>query len=469
MHTNNHRWKSNEPAILRLYWPPWANTDLRFWRFYDTGESVVDRRRTVHGSYRLVDGYELAYVPPDAVVLPNVEKDCDESADAVSANYSLPKALVAIIQLLFAISTLFEASGAQIDHYGYAAYALTVTPYAVMSLVNLLGTALTPTYPALYIVQSDIMEEAKRRGADFDGVVGRLVNESPTIDNAAYDCFGVRVLFHSSAPTNRTNDVSTEHSATIRGSQNSRASNQNAKNEAGTMQVFSHIDVRTKLHWTATSKAKSCMKFIYDFDTKAYHDLVRYRSLEREGITKHLEGPGFQLKMAPRDLTSTAIFVPVCSNFRRRSPRSWTFNPISFNPISLVPRMRDVLTSKHEELPQQITDICSWTVSLASLAIYGGLSQFHNASSTLAQRVITMMWVAFGVIVGPTFANYVNVLTSYAADGWGKGASAENRAMSFWTTIVAYFMLPFYGAASVAGFIVVGKMIREWGTCIELY
>jgi hypothetical protein len=47
-----------------------------------------------------------------------------------------------------------------------------------MSLINLAGNLLTPDYQALYLVSSSVMDEAKLRGANFDGVVGRLVEDS---------------------------------------------------------------------------------------------------------------------------------------------------------------------------------------------------------------------------------------------------------------------------------------------------
>jgi len=71
--------------------------------------------------------------------------------------------------------TLYQSRGNQINIYGYAAFGLTVVPYAIISLVNLFSALVTPEYPALFMVGSDIMDEAIRHGATFYGVVGRLV------------------------------------------------------------------------------------------------------------------------------------------------------------------------------------------------------------------------------------------------------------------------------------------------------
>jgi len=56
----------------------------------------------------------------------------------------------------------------------YGAYQLTLIPYALMSLVNVVSGFLTPSYPAVYMVHSTVMREARKRGGVFDGVIGQL-------------------------------------------------------------------------------------------------------------------------------------------------------------------------------------------------------------------------------------------------------------------------------------------------------
>lgn len=68
--------------------------------------------------------------------------------------------------------------GDQIEKYGYAAFGLTVVPYLIMSIINLFSIMLTPDYPAMYMVHTDIMEEAKRRQGRFDLVVGKIPETS---------------------------------------------------------------------------------------------------------------------------------------------------------------------------------------------------------------------------------------------------------------------------------------------------
>jgi hypothetical protein len=88
------------------------------------------------------------------------------------------KAISAIVQLLFACSTLYRSRGDQLDKYGYAAFGLTVIPYAVMSFINLIANLTTPDYPALYLVRTEAMDDAEADGGKFVGAVATLSQRS---------------------------------------------------------------------------------------------------------------------------------------------------------------------------------------------------------------------------------------------------------------------------------------------------
>ena len=101
--------------------------------------------------------------------------DIHSTSTQLSAVNNLAKGVIAIFQTLYALFTLYNARGDQIQHYGYTAFRLTVVPYICMSVINLASTLLTPDYPTMYLVESEAMEEAKKRkGAKFEGVVGRI-------------------------------------------------------------------------------------------------------------------------------------------------------------------------------------------------------------------------------------------------------------------------------------------------------
>ena len=98
---------------------------------------------------------------------------------ALSSNLNILKTLIAIFQFIYASVTLYKTKGDQIEKYGFAAFGLTVVPYLIMSLVNLIGSVLTPDYPKVLLVHSEIVDEAMQcAGARFEGMVGTI--ERPT-------------------------------------------------------------------------------------------------------------------------------------------------------------------------------------------------------------------------------------------------------------------------------------------------
>jgi hypothetical protein len=149
----------------------------------------------IHGLFRLPEGYELRQVQKDATF----EHDDDRSNEhywtsfvriqstsrtAICCDYNIMKILISIAQMAFAISTLYRTRGDQISQYGYAAFGLTVTPYAFMSLVNFVGNLICPQYGAMFIVESTDLDELRERIKNagqaaqerftVNGTVGRL-------------------------------------------------------------------------------------------------------------------------------------------------------------------------------------------------------------------------------------------------------------------------------------------------------
>ena len=82
-------------------------------------------------------------------------------------SYSVIQAFIGIAQALWAIVTIYQARGDQIRVYGYAAFGLTVVPYAFMSVVNALASLLTPQYATIFVIRTPAMTEAEQRGKAF--------------------------------------------------------------------------------------------------------------------------------------------------------------------------------------------------------------------------------------------------------------------------------------------------------------
>lgn len=141
----------------------------RVYSFYRISTRTPLSHPCVHGQRSLPKGYVLLEVPPNAVVLPLLPG----VPTILASNPKLLMGLAAIGQLLFACLTLYWGQGAD-RKAGYTAYSLTVIPYAIMSLLNLIVALLIPDYSTRYLVRNSIMEEAESRGGQFSATVGVL-------------------------------------------------------------------------------------------------------------------------------------------------------------------------------------------------------------------------------------------------------------------------------------------------------
>jgi len=106
------------------------------------------------------------------------------------------KAVVAIAQTVYASITLYKTRGNQTETYGYASFELTVLPYVLMSILNLFSQIACAEYSTFFMVHSEIMDEARKRGGIFDGVVGTLKpppGDRPTADGVVRGPWTVRI------------------------------------------------------------------------------------------------------------------------------------------------------------------------------------------------------------------------------------------------------------------------------------
>ncbi|KAI5843659.1 hypothetical protein BZA05DRAFT_178381 [Tricharina praecox] len=153
-------------------------------------DAGMEGSRIVHGLYKLPKGYRLAILPSHATVIP-IEQDQAPNGVRISSSYNALKIVIAVGQSISSAIILYRTRGAQIERYGYSAFGLTVIPYAMMSIVNLVGSLLTPEYPTLYLVSSREMDEARACGGLFDGVVGKVVEASAGGEDQKFATFGV--------------------------------------------------------------------------------------------------------------------------------------------------------------------------------------------------------------------------------------------------------------------------------------
>ena len=92
----------------------------------------------------------------------------------VGRSRSLVKGLASVVQLVFSSITLYEARGSQLQRYGYAAFGLSVFPYTLMTFVNLVVGTIVGEYSTLFVLRTAISDEAKRCGGTISGEIGTL-------------------------------------------------------------------------------------------------------------------------------------------------------------------------------------------------------------------------------------------------------------------------------------------------------
>jgi hypothetical protein len=127
----------------------------------------------IHGQCSLPQGYYLIRLPENILVSTEGHDPLD-----IACVYPRTKVILSLTQLGFACATLYRAQGSQLQRYGYAAFSLTVMPYAIMSFINLIGNLVTPSYSTVFMVRSEVMDEAEARGGIFYGTIGSVPTHS---------------------------------------------------------------------------------------------------------------------------------------------------------------------------------------------------------------------------------------------------------------------------------------------------
>ena len=145
-------------------------------------------------NYRQVHG-EITFPPEYALIAPYQPNHRNEMAPAfrkskgimLCRSIEVANAVVAIGQVIFSSITIYRARGEQIEKYGYAAYGLSVYPYALMSVANLIKLAVCGRYPYAYVLRTATLIEAEGNGGVFEGAVGKLGVKNGEDDNDLQD------------------------------------------------------------------------------------------------------------------------------------------------------------------------------------------------------------------------------------------------------------------------------------------
>ncbi|KAL9115808.1 MAG: hypothetical protein Q9227_000176 [Pyrenula ochraceoflavens] len=395
--------------------------------------------RQVHGYCRLPAGFALSIVPNDTkfkqpeneatqngnrrsrtasatenegslLPAPYLPGKNEVESSSLGSFYSFAKGAIAILQLLYASYTLVQTRGDQIDRFGYAAFGLTVTPYLMMSLINLLSSLLTPDYSHMYLVESDVMLEAKRHGGSFEGHVGRIDESLST------NCLSVEFVGQDASNYNAFGGESTPpgHST---------------PNEPLYLRVFSKSrdgPVANKLRGKSPELT---------FDCLGDHSR-RTESPETEKITL-------------KDKT-LATQSRILRSLKRGVQHFWRdYFQYPRQAHLLIPfRSRQSARTLEDMIRAFFLLLGSTFVGALPLAVIGGMSGFHQGQSTQAQRAWTMTWLAAGIAIGPIsyllpqlFAAFIN----------NRGGVLVHRLVLF-----------LYAAPAIGGFVVVSEMLWSY-------
>lgn len=414
--------------------------------FSKFGCPVFVYRRIIHGRHTLPTGYRFAILPHDAKFesLPTALGGQRLHVE-ISATYNTVKALIALAQSAYALSTLYRARGDQIERFGYAAFGLTVAPYAVMSIMNLVGNLCRPEYPSLYMVESSTMDEARSRGGLFEGAVGRIQEEANSRCTCDFrDGQDVDELHFAAGPS----DEVEAHFCTTSSSASRKLL---TVLEPKLKRPIRRID-STSESVTCSRASSSCRSTMHTHGILSLPTKLNYQHTDRDAL----------------------LLIPCHAPIARKST-STTSPDVSSKPhqLSALKLRRTYPFFSHYtyfptyKLSHHLTTALRWRIlkytlttliSLLPLLITGLMSNFYigtippRESSTW--RGFVLQWLAFGSITG----------LWWVFDQEGKDAlSSERVQMGPWWRVVVYIVS---SAPAVGGYVSVGQMVDRYGMCV---
>lgn len=161
-----------------LIWKP------RVTGFMTAPISLASVNASVHGFIRLPEGYDLTILPPDYPVQPlevGPRPKLPQGSyysNVISCDYNFVKIAASLAQIIAGGLTVYQASKAQFAAFGFTQSSLTVIPYVLMSLANLVANMTCPNYSTLYLVETDLLDEARQMGGVAHGAVGYVLEWS---------------------------------------------------------------------------------------------------------------------------------------------------------------------------------------------------------------------------------------------------------------------------------------------------
>ncbi|KAI0728447.1 hypothetical protein C8Q72DRAFT_779816 [Fomitopsis betulina] len=146
--------------------------------------------RLIHGMAKPGPGSALA-VPAHKAYIEELIREYLEDTKDLKIHHppGITNVLLSIFQIIFASFTLYFTPSDQIPRWGYAAYGLSVFPYALMSVLNLVCAGYVGSYTCGHVLRTPILQESLQPGrgtsfAKFDGIIGSLKEAwQPQVDD----------------------------------------------------------------------------------------------------------------------------------------------------------------------------------------------------------------------------------------------------------------------------------------------
>ncbi|CAI7669213.1 unnamed protein product [Penicillium manginii] len=294
-----------------------------------------------------------------------------------------------------------------------------------MSFVNLLGRVLTPTYSDLYLVQTEIMDEAIQRGGHFENIVGSLLSDPLPVK----DLFVFSGVFKNqhhglwefqlSSKVYSSGEIEPSTKERLRSAPTNDTMNQVAKGDTHPPSKLSSED-------TATSSAES--------------------------------------KKEDDEEDENVLICPRCYNFQ----------------VSENKELPRVLKGKKIRSGYILFSISLLIIVTTPLLVIGVMSRFEPGGSTIAQRVWILGWLLVGMAainnpfcVDLIFIGIDNVKSRLIHRRYLKaresGPSHRERrhyrqGIKIYLSLVMWICvyLGLLATPAIGRFVVVGQMLREY-------
>ncbi|KAE9380794.1 hypothetical protein N431DRAFT_552886 [Stipitochalara longipes BDJ] len=420
--------ESSIVARFRVYEGPWrTNTE---------NDLAIAPMDVLHGPHHLPPGYKLKPVPRGTII---DEIAAEEKTCTIAVETNILQSLVAVGQTLYGISTLYRARGDQISQYGYAAFGLTVTPYIVMSLVNLCATLMCPHYAQVYLVDSNILLEARRRGGKFHGIVGKLREEHSMISTTA----GSGMISINGSLAISRNDESSENlkvdfDLAPQSSENYEAQTNSAVIERA---VSETIPIKS-------NEADQA-------DNTIHRPLHRVFRLQ----TDFLDHPESANITSVSDHT---FLVPVCDPYltANKSKRGYILEKASWNwsDQEWIAQFSGYGMSTVFKSNNAIAAYLSLLLAGIPYVVIAALTKFEKGASTKAQRIWIMTWLC--------------VSQGYMLWSWMERIILMPLLLVLpslqWTILTEILRIVLFAVPAIGGLVVVAQMLKSYGTCAVL-